>query len=56
MERCVVISIMLMNNVSDIVEYGRRRLELPSTTVDIEYDNNDIEIAFQTRTGPLGPC
>jgi len=39
----VVISMMLMCNASDIVEYGRRRSGFPSAPLDMEYDNNGIE-------------
>jgi len=35
---------MLTFDASDIVEYDRRRSELSSALVDMEYDNISIEI------------
>ena len=35
-----------MRNASDIVEYDRRRSELPNAQLDMEYDNSRIEIVF----------
>ena len=40
----VIVSMMLICKFSDVVEYDRRRLGLPSTPLDMDYDNsNGIE-------------
>ena len=39
----VIISMMVLCDVIDSIEYDRRRSGLSSAPVDIEYDNNSIE-------------
>ena len=40
----VIISMMVLCNANVIIEYDRRRSELPSVPIDMEYDNNRTEI------------
>ena len=39
----VIICMMVLCKSNVIVQYDRRRLGLPSATLDMEYDNNIIE-------------
>jgi len=36
-ERCVIISMMIMCNANAIIEYDRRRSELPSAPLNMDY-------------------
>ena len=39
----IIISIMVLCNANAIIEYDRRRSGLPSTPLDVEYNNSRTE-------------
>ena len=46
--RLVIISMMVLYNDNVMIEYDKRRSQLPSASLDMEYDNNSTE-----STSPL---